>query len=98
MDDSGIAGRGIIRSAMIYTYYWGFICVGINKATGKQCDAFIGATEYETNVRLGLRDITAPASGIRADCPHCGCRHGYSAHDVVYSLKPNEMVPLDHEQ
>ena len=82
---------------MIFTYYWGFICVGINKETGKQCGAFIGAQKYETNVRMGQCDISAE-SGIRADCDLCGLRHGYSPAEIVYSLKPDEMVPLDREQ
>jgi hypothetical protein len=82
---------------MTYTYYWGFICVGIDKSTGKQCGAFVGATKYETHVRMGLQDISSER-GIRADCDRCGLRYGYSPDEIVYSLRPDEMVPLDREQ
>lgn len=73
---------------MIYTYYYGVTCVG------KDCTQFISISPYQTNVRYAVADVDL-GDGIPLVCPRCRFRYGYQSHQLLYSQKPDEMVPLD---
>jgi hypothetical protein len=71
---------------MIYTYYYGVMCVG--------CARFISLNPYRTTVERGMQSVDL---GIAIRCPREGCGQVciYQNHDLVYSQSQDEMVPLD---
>ena len=73
---------------MIYTYYYGVMCAG------KDCEKFNAISDYQTTLRRGLPDVDL-GDGYPVICSRCGFRHAYHNHDLVYSQRQDEMVPLD---
>jgi hypothetical protein len=73
---------------MTYTYYYGVMCAG------KDCGAFISISAYQTNVHSGLPAVDLE-DGYPVICHQCRFRHAYHNPDLVYSQRPDEMLPLD---
>lgn len=73
---------------MSYTYYYGVMCAG------EHYEQFVLIKEYRANVHMGLASVDL-GDGYVVFCPVCHFRHAYHNGDLVYSRKPDEMVPLD---